>query len=1616
MVKLSANFSGVMDRDSDDRYIHKGNYRTLKNGIIDRDDEGGRFLVKNLRSSKFIADIPVDGKLVGYKEYKDYFYQFYYDSNTNIFSLYRVNPHAENDYTLLFEHELRDEITESIPSEEIPTQAGADFWNNFLLADVGGSPALCIYNNLHVIGEVAIDSSETSGDAFVDEDEFNNYFRLINQNTSSEAVICNVPIVCTGEITFDTTPSTLNDFSNFNDFKQYVTIKNKGLSNEYIVVTIPLYVKDNIVGYSTESFSNGIGFSFDEDPENPDEVTRVIEYKPIERINFINFIENQSNGDLLCYFTDGVNPPFKINITWLLEGNQYNYIRDICVAKLVPPEPKIVPYHDYSLGLTNDDIFQFATRYVYKDGEKTPLSTYSKAAFYPQLENELSGISNVVGYYITDGTLYQISGLDDSTAVSISSGYDTNYDRVVSSNDGSVVYLYSTQASLPVLYSTNGGYSFKESLLGEDSFAQAFVDMVCSADGKYSYICVANDLYRSTNYGETYERIYELLAIWDAEHIDQVSCSSDGSVVAVAQTIDDEDQLASDTDYYHKFEVFTNYGDNRIWSDFSGDYDFTQSHIVSVSPNGNYVAIVLDTNIRVLNVSTSNIISSINASSGISAIGINDNGYGWADGYYTEDFFKTLNAFDNFDDVYVLSDGVILKNGTTYTRYNLYNNPIESGNIDFIPSLVNGVDNVSIIGNIHNFFNAVDIWIDKPNKYVEKVEVYAIRTDDQTAYLIKELENNEDNFPDGEEGVYVTFKNNLIYRVLSDTERSVLFSNVPLVAKTQELIGNRLFYGNYIDGRDLPNPDFSVELTIDNNTDILLDATIQSNESQLSLSTSNAFTVNAGDAFELSFTYNGEDGNIYNDGFKHIFTNNYSTWGEWESIGDELNKSFKSLFPNGSVTTTDTGTEYVILFDTGDSNITFVDIFLSAIVRNNLTYKKGDSFKIGIVYYDEYNRGSYPIFSDSEVDISDNINDKDTRLRVTINHTPPEWAVKYKFVRTDRDLNYRLIAGFSYVTVLNGLIYLMKREGESYTPDAGTYLEVHDADGILRRMQVISKETKEADFVEGSPAGDWITVKPLNISGLSVSDVLNNASLFNTSVFYTRENLDVEENLLYYEIPGVYYIADGYHLGNIQSQDENTESAIVELREDANAVYLSDYNIEVNFTSSGSKFWNCGRALLDADIVGEVNRYSSITWSDLFVQETGHNGLSMFNQGTINWKNLEVSNGAINSMKALDTNLNIWQTDGVGYVLVNKNAIVTSTGESAITSSDKVAGDYVQYSGEYGTIHPESVVSYGNVRYFVDTKRDCICRIGQEGISEISGNLMSSFFRNILDKDDRYIGIFNVDQKEYWIYSEGQQTIYVYDEKGNGWTRFITPVSLNGMLQDDKNVFTISDGMIYSQMAGEDYGVINGNNVDFEFEYVQNEEPGIIKVYKTSELESNKPIETIFYIGGSYNSYENFNESIVANSDYETREGEYFAYIPPIANYSLEGLNDYNEGGTIVPLGIISSVNSNTITLKSNIHQCIGEANHAIFVVDTDGTPIYRGKLNNESNIGVNTITSTENFDSSDVDKFVFLVENSYINGHNLRAPFVRVKFVDSDNDKVAIFAHRIEVIESKNQ
>ena len=116
---------------------------------------------------------------------------------------------------------------------------------------------------------------------------------------------------------------------------------------------------------------------------------------------------------------------------------------------------------------------------------------------------------------------------------------------------------------------------------------------------------------------------------------------------------------------------------------------------------------------------------------------------------------------------------------------------------------------------MRNSINAVQIAVDLGSEEVEKVEIVMKDSRNKNVNIVTSI-NRKDFISKGQTHTY-TFRNNKVYTILPDAQVNRLFDNVPLSAKSQEIIGRRIVYGNYKQFFDLKNvnnqkitPDFSL--------------------------------------------------------------------------------------------------------------------------------------------------------------------------------------------------------------------------------------------------------------------------------------------------------------------------------------------------------------------------------------------------------------------------------------------------------------------------------------------------------------------------------------------------------------------------------------------------------------------------------------------------------------------------------------------------------------------------------------------------------------------------------------------------------------------------------------
>jgi len=103
-----------------------------------------------------------------------------------------------------------------------------------------------------------------------------------------------------------------------------------------------------------------------------------------------------------------------------------------------------------------------------------------------------------------------------------------------------------------------------------------------------------------------------------------------------------------------------------------------------------------------------------------------------------------------------------------------------------------------------NIYNTVEVYFNTGPIDVKGVDLCFKFSDSTIINVIEKFKKNDQGWGDNQI-VSQQFQNSKIYTVLGSSELSRLYDNVPRKAKAQTIMGNRLLYGNYIDGYNLVN-------------------------------------------------------------------------------------------------------------------------------------------------------------------------------------------------------------------------------------------------------------------------------------------------------------------------------------------------------------------------------------------------------------------------------------------------------------------------------------------------------------------------------------------------------------------------------------------------------------------------------------------------------------------------------------------------------------------------------------------------------------------------------------------------------------------------------------------
>jgi len=106
--------------------------------------------------------------------------------------------------------------------------------------------------------------------------------------------------------------------------------------------------------------------------------------------------------------------------------------------------------------------------------------------------------------------------------------------------------------------------------------------------------------------------------------------------------------------------------------------------------------------------------------------------------------------------------------------------------------------------SMQNIFNSVSISFDTGGKNVKDVDIIFKFSTSQSVNVIERYNKVNQGWLDNV-NQSIDFTNKKIYTTLPEEQLLRLYDNVPKIAQAQTIMGNRVMYGNYVDGYDIVN-------------------------------------------------------------------------------------------------------------------------------------------------------------------------------------------------------------------------------------------------------------------------------------------------------------------------------------------------------------------------------------------------------------------------------------------------------------------------------------------------------------------------------------------------------------------------------------------------------------------------------------------------------------------------------------------------------------------------------------------------------------------------------------------------------------------------------------------
>ena len=418
-----------------------------------------------------------------------------------------------------------------------------------------------------------------------------------------------------------------------------------------------------------------------------------------------------------------------------------------------------------------------------------------------------------------------------------------------------------------------------------------------------------------------------------------------------------------------------------------------------------------------------------------------------------------------------------------------------------------------------NLYNEIEVFFKTGSNRVIEVDLLYREANSSTVYRLRKFNKEEEGWGDDETKSF-KFSNNKAIDVIPQDDVNALYYNVPNRPFTQELIFNRLVYGNYFEGFDLVDHNndkiflnYFVESVSENVHNPIPVSSIEDNElvftpDSLERGSLYSFDFNlTGELFDNAPSVENVEAPNFFDKFYLLLTQDYNSVSEllssndFSAFLDRVNSSIEQsvdhiedselVFSNdiqGRVSGNDiilskydfTISVDMTPYDDDDSDYLSMMILLNYNVSSidNITnsrmstMKSNRGYEVAIYYYDKWNRQTSALVGDDNTVFIPHANAiKQNKLKVTVAHNPPKDAVKFKFGVKEGRLPYETIYAYDYYSDDEFRYIRLDSENKDKVKAGDKIIPKIDESGffnLYKPIDVLDVELQEEDFIKSS--------------------------------------------------------------------------------------------------------------------------------------------------------------------------------------------------------------------------------------------------------------------------------------------------------------------------------------------------------------------------------------------------------------------------------------------------------------------------------------------------------------------------------------------------------------------